>query len=193
MGDTICEYVWPNGFTYAITQAEVDRFLAKVTKHDGGCWEWTGYRTIFGYGQMGVGGKAGRSVSVHRLAHLVWVGPIAPGLTIDHRCHNEDLDCTAGVNCAHRRCVNPAHLEPVTSQENCRRSKSVFAENARKTHCKRGHEFTEENTYLGYAHGGRACRACMRGYAEKKARKRAAEKALAAERDYLACVGEDVQ
>ena len=32
--------------------------------------------------------------------------------------------------------------------------------NAKKTHCKRGHEFTEENTYVKPL-GGRQCRSCQ--------------------------------
>lgn len=34
--------------------------------------------------------------------------------------------------------------------------------NARKTHCKRGHEFTAENTRINKSDGGRHCRACKR-------------------------------
>lgn len=34
--------------------------------------------------------------------------------------------------------------------------------NASKTHCKRGHEFTSENTYLNPASKGRQCRECMK-------------------------------
>jgi len=33
-----------------------------------------------------------------------------------------------------------------------------------KTHCKRGHKFTEENTYVSPSNGGRNCRTCLRAY-----------------------------
>jgi hypothetical protein len=57
-------------------------------------------------------------------------------------------------------CVNPEHLEPVTPAVNTQRG-----EPATKTHCKNGHEYTPENTYIrsGKGKGGkRDCRACGR-------------------------------
>jgi hypothetical protein len=53
-----------------------------------------------------------------------------------------------------------------------------MAHNARKTHCKNGHEFTPENTWLYSRPGkqGRKCRACSIEYSRNyhKARKAAA-------------------
>ena len=46
------------------------------------------------------------------------------------------------------QCVNPEHLEPVTQRENALRGGGPTAVNFAKTHCKRGHELTPENTYL---------------------------------------------
>lgn len=47
--------------------------------------------------------------------------------------------------------------------------------NASKTHCKRGHEFTPENTYIKPT--GRECRACARIHAKNAWARRAARKA----------------
>lgn len=58
---------------------------------------------------------------------------IPKGMTLDHLCRN-------------RVCVNPAHLEPVTQRENTLRGEAPSARQARQTHCKNGHEFTEANT-----------------------------------------------
>lgn len=61
-----------------------------------------------------------------------------------------------------RACVNPAHLEAVTQQENLRRGE-VWENGARhhrnKTHCPHGHEYDENNTGRRKG-GGRKCRAC---------------------------------
>lgn len=105
-----------------------ERFWSKVDKTDG-CWEWTA-SLVSGYGQFR---HNGRIVRAHRFAYEQLVGPVPKGLELDHLCRN-------------RRCVNPAHLEPVTQQENQLRGFGVSGINARKTHCLRGHEYTPENT-----------------------------------------------
>lgn len=76
-------------------------------------------------------------------------------LELDHLCRN-------------RRCCRPDHLEPVTHKENVLRGMAPSAINARKTHCKRGHEFTAENIYPS-PDGVRRCRECRRlRHAERK-------------------------
>jgi len=120
---------------------------SKIDLADDGCWIWTAAKTN-GYGVVSIAGRLRRA---HRVVYEALVGPIPAGLEIDHLCRN-------------RACVNPAHLEPVTGTENILRSTSPSATHARQTHCKLGHEFTPENTYLrkrGHK-TERFCRACMR-------------------------------
>lgn len=120
---------------------------------DDDCWEWTGRKQTAGYGQTFVGG---RGVVVHRLAYEHLVGPIPDGLVLDHLCRN-------------RTCVNPAHLEPVSNKDNILRGVGPSAINARKTHCRRGHEFTPENTYRRpSAPQKRHCRICILLAEEKR-------------------------
>lgn len=64
-------------------------------------------------------------VLAHRAAHELWIGAIPDGYTVDHLCHNDDLLCVGG-RCPHRRCVEPSHLEAVTSAENNRRRRQRF-------------------------------------------------------------------
>lgn len=115
-----------------------------------GCWLWRGRITNAGYGQIGIR-EGGRQVtrSAHRISYETFIGPIPEGLVIDHLCRE-------------RRCVNPAHMEPVTQRENVMRSPiGPAALNARKTHCPQGHAYDEINTYW-QSNGGRLCRTCQR-------------------------------
>jgi hypothetical protein len=119
----------------------------------GGCWEWTGVVSGNGYGRFDVyaGPKPRdwRTLYAHRFAYELLVGPIPPGLHIDHLCRN-------------RLCVNPTHLEPVTQAENNRRGRSPIAANLAKTHCLRGHELRGDNVRLTPGGRGRVCRTCHR-------------------------------
>lgn len=136
----------------------MDRFWSKVDKTDADdCWLWMGARNPGGYGLIWWEGGPRKA---HRVAYELLVGPIPGGLQLDHTCHTNDLECTGGVTCEHRACCNPAHLEPVTNRENSLRGTSFAANNARKTHCPQGHEYTPQNTYL--LQGRRYCRACNR-------------------------------
>jgi hypothetical protein len=117
------------------------------------CWIWLGSRNTKGYGEISVGNK---NVMVHRLAYTENVGEIPNGLVIDHLCH--DPRVCAGGTCAHRLCVNPAHLQAVTNAENLRRQSPAL-----KTECVRGHERTTENTAVG-KDGHKYCIPCRREY-----------------------------
>lgn len=135
-----------------------ERFWARVEKRGPEeCWLWTGPLNRSGYGGIGVRGA--RNVGAHRVAYELLVGSIPEGLHIDHLCRV-------------RHCVNPAHLEPVTAQENMRRGvihERRGAHERAKTHCKNGHEFTPESV-VNRSRGGRDCKECHRAREERKRR-----------------------
>lgn len=79
------------------------RLLDKITPEpNSGCWLWTGFVHPSGYGVIRTGNK---NTYAHRCSYELFVGAVPEGLQLDHICR---------VRC----CVNPAHLEPVTPQEN---------------------------------------------------------------------------
>lgn len=120
------------------------RFCAKIQK-TAGCWIWTGAKISSGYSELRVGGKPEYG---HRLSYEHFKGKIPDGLVIDHLCRNPS-------------CVNPDHLEAVTTGENTARgeSREKLRERATSiTHCPAGHAYTETNTLL--KRGRRHCRTC---------------------------------
>lgn len=168
VGDGMCGMHWqrwrkhgdPRVVLARWRQTPEERFWPQVDKTDGGCWLWTG-KTKNGYGAfyVTIDGR-NRLVQAHRFSYELAVGPIPEGMTLDHLCHTAVVDdCRSRGDCPHRSCINPDHLEPISLGDNVRRGG-----NGTKTHCKRGHEFTPENTYI-LKRGGRSCRICLRMHA----------------------------
>lgn len=83
--------------------AEVEEaFFARVSPSDDplACWNWIGTKSN-GYARF-------RHGAAYRWSYEFFIGPIPSHLEIDHECNN-------------RACVNPWHLDPVTSHVNCQR------------------------------------------------------------------------
>lgn len=141
-----------------------EAFWKRVERRDENeCWPWQGALTSGGYGQMGHGRRGeDKKYVAHRLAYELLVGPIPDGLVIDHLCRN-------------RACVNPTHMEPVTSGENVLRGVGWGGTHSRKAHCPLGHPLEGDN--LSQYHlwmGQRKCLTCHANR-ERKRRKRLKE------------------
>jgi hypothetical protein len=150
-----------------------ERFLSRVSIAKNGCWVMSGWHDRDGYAHFH---KQKKQSKAHRISYEWHKTKIPVGLTIDHLCKNKG-------------CVNPEHLEAVTASENAKRhnaqgyknwwasladnQKKQFVENAcRKasqkaaklkkaaTHCKRGHEWLPETTYIS-PQGVRRCNVCF--------------------------------
>lgn len=128
---------------------------AKIVPGAGGCWLFTGATNSRGYGLTAVDGN-GSTRLAHRAAYQLLVGPVPEGRIVYHTC---------GV----RRCCNPQHLVAASPKQamghvkvDGRAVRSILADrNAAKTHCKRGHAFSQENTVKD-SRGHRVCRECKR-------------------------------
>ena len=125
------------------------RFFPRLVERPNGCLEWIGC-TDHKYGSLKVHKVAWRA---HRLAWTLAYGDIPTGMLVLHTCDNPP-------------CCNPDHLWLGTQADNVRdkvsKGRQGTNSNARKTHCKRGHEFTPENTFLKSpaSRGLRECRTC---------------------------------
>ena len=88
-----------------------------------------------------------RTLLIHRLVLESFVGPCPDGMVachIDGDPHNNDIDNLRWDTASSNTLDSVRHgTHPAAS----------------KTHCKRGHEFTPENT-IAQHHGGRRCRTC---------------------------------
>jgi hypothetical protein len=108
-----------------------------------GCWLYNG--TIKnGYGRIENNGFGYR---VHRVSAVLYLGYV-----ID----DETFEISHKPECPNKNCWNPAHLYIAMHTENMTDKTRV------RTHCKNGHEFTPENTYLNSRDNGRMCKICTK-------------------------------
>lgn len=89
------------------------RYSVEDRGHETPCWIWAARKNGDGYGLIQV---AGRTLRAHRFLYERHIGAIPDGLVLDHLC-----EVTS--------CVNPYHLEPVTTVENMRRGREGRGEN----------------------------------------------------------------
>jgi hypothetical protein len=148
-------HLWPERLSQS-------KYAPRIVLTEAGCWQWIGSRSggSHPYGRVRVAG-ATRTTGAHRAVYEELVGPIPSGKELDHLCRNT-------------LCVNPAHLEPVSHRTNMLRGQTVNAENARKTHCPRGHLY-DRVTHDRQGRPQRECHRCRKvRMAAYKARKQAA-------------------
>lgn len=118
-----------------------ERFDAKVRiDWATGCHEWMGAKTGKGYPKFY---EKGKFVAAHRWAYEQKWGIIPEGYVAHHVC-------------SQKHCVNPDHVEILAHDEHTAHHRAGI------THCKNGHELSEENTYLSPGSRGRNCIICKK-------------------------------
>lgn len=129
-------------------------FIAKTRETN--CTVWIGSTNNKGYGLISVNGKAELA---HRIAYEAEYGPIPEGMVIDHLCRV-------------RNCVNPMHLEAVTSAENGRRGRAARTLQVGDT-CINGHLLADQAAiYTKPSNGTTECRECRGAGAHRPGRSR---------------------
>lgn len=177
-----------------------ERITSKINfGGDNGCWLWLGWRhrqTGYPYSSLD-----GRDQLAYRVVYQLAVGPIPDGLELDHLCnvplcvnpdhlepvtHAENMrrirdrqmscrkaghDWTNRHNVRQRPDGSRYCAECDRQQLRARYVPTGRPQNGTQTHCKHGHPFDEENSYVytnpSSGRTQRRCRACIRAQNRK--------------------------
>lgn len=123
----------------------IGRVMARSVLGPDGCLLWQGFKSWNGYGSTTY---RARRVAAHRRIYELYHGVSVSRW--QYVCHT----------CDRPNCLNVQHLWLGTPKDNARdcARKGRFA-NDRRTHCPKGHAYTDDNTYVTKK-GSRNCKRC---------------------------------
>lgn len=146
--------------------AVVSRFWEKVRESDDGCLLWVGHKnTMTGVGLFAVTRDDIRES--HLVSYEMKYGPIPEP-------ESERQSTQIVHSCKKPNCVRPEHLNFLFGTERERKKQGrMFSLGAdgRPTHCRNGHEQTEENSYID-SENCRRCRICRRENSRRAKKRR---------------------
>lgn len=100
-------YKWKTGVYKNMPEKVRKNYDDSYVVDDKGCWIWDHSIDTDGYGLIW---RNNKNIRAFKYFYKKFKGETPKGLVLDHLCRNG-------------KCVNPDHLEPVTTAENIRRGK----------------------------------------------------------------------
>lgn len=123
-------------------------FLRYISKHENGCWIYTGEILKNGYGRFHYGGK--RHLA-HRFSFRFFNGYIKENYLVCHSCDN-------------RKCVNPLHLWLGSYRDNNIDTIKKGRRPKRRASlvCRAGHELNQSNRFISANGKSNGCIICRK-------------------------------
>jgi hypothetical protein len=138
-----------------VTLSQLERYFdRRIIDNNSGCWLWNGPKNRSGHAEVRIDYE---HYLLSRVSASVYLG-LDLNDKINQANHRSD-------KCNNAECWNPEHLYIGTQQENVQDRVATNTTNKGsryKTHCPKGHEYTDKDSYTNPKTNKRYCRVCRR-------------------------------